>query len=204
MLISDKEQIQIFKDWGKQYGGYILLVILVFLVANFGWRYWQQYRYQRLERASINYTQMLTALEQQKNEEVKLYAKQLIQNYAKSSYASMAALILAKIAVQAGDLQLAQEQLQFVIKKSSNKTLSQLARIRVARILLATKKPQAALDLLTIVDDNAYQTEISEVSGDALLELGKVAAAKQAYQEAENVNIEDAKSPLLQLKMQQF
>jgi predicted negative regulator of RcsB-dependent stress response len=204
MPTSDKEQIQMLKDWWKQYGNYILSVIIIFFVVSFGWRYWQQHKYQRLERTSVTYVQMLTAFEQQKNDEVKLFAKQLMQNYPRSSYASLAALMLAKIAVQAKDFKLAQEQLEFVIKKSPNATLRQIARIRAARILLSTKQPQAALDLLAKVDDEAYMAAVSEISGDVLLELGKVNEAKQAYQKAKNKEVKGAASPLLQLKMQQF
>ena len=203
MQTSDQEQIQMVKDWWKRYGGYIVSAILVVAVISFGWRYWQHYQQRRIERASINYAQMLTALDQQKQEEVKLYAQQLMKDYAKSAYASMAALALAKIAVQDGDFSLAYEQLQFVLTKSSSSALKQIARIRAARVLLATKKPQAALDILATVDDAAYQAEIAEVSGDALFQLAKVAEAKQAYQKAKNLET-TVKLPLLQLKMQQF
>lgn len=202
--ISDNEQVQMLKDWWKEYGYYILFTILVFVFANFGWRYYQKYKYHQLENASINYMQMLTAFERQKNDEAKLYADLLMKNYAKSSYASLAALMLAKIAVQANDLKLAQERLGFVIKKSSNKTLRQVARIRAARVLIVTKQPQEAIDLLSIVDDDAYVAAVNEISGDALAALGKVMEANQAYQKAKAASINDAKSPLLKLKMRQF
>lgn len=204
MPTSDKEQIQLVKDWWKQYGTTILVAALVFVITSFGWRHWQQYKHHRIERASTDYMQMLVAFEQQKNDEAKLYAKHLMEDDAKSAYSGLAALMQAKLAVQAGDLKLAQEQLQFVIKKSSSNTLRQLARIRSARVFLATKQPQEALNLLATVDDDTYKSEISEISGDALLALGKVNEAKQAYQKAKSVVTKDAKSPLLQLKMQQF
>jgi predicted negative regulator of RcsB-dependent stress response len=201
---SDNEQIQIIKDWWKQYGNSILLGIVIFAVINFGWRYWQQYQHQYIERASITYAQMSRASEQQKDDEVKLYAERLIQNYNKSPYAGLAALKLAKIAVQKHDLKLAREQLQFVITKSSNNALRQIARIRAARILLSEKQPQAALDLLATIDNGAYLTEVNEISGDALSILGKVAEAKQAYQNAKDTETGETKSPLLKLKMRQF
>ncbi|EKE01145.1 MAG: hypothetical protein ACD_21C00204G0005 [uncultured bacterium] len=204
MSTSDNEQIQMIKDWWKQYGTSILIGLLVFAVINFGWRYWQKLKHQHTDNASTTYTQMLSALEQQKNDEAQLYAKRLIQNYESSSYASLAALMQAKIAVKAGDLNLAQEHLQFVIKKSPNNTLRQIARIRTARIFIAKKQPQEALNMLATIDDSAYAPEINEVSGDALLALGKTAEANQAYQKAKNATVGDAKSPLLQLKMQQF
>lgn len=204
MQTSDNEQIQMLRDWWKRYGGVVLVIILVFVVTNFGWRYWQNYQHRRAEHASADYTQMLIAFEQKKDDEGKLYAKRLMDNNSNSVYASLAAFMLAKNAVQTGDLKLAQEQLQVVIKKSSDATLRQIARIRCARILLATKQPKLALELLAIIDDAGYQVEISEASGDVLLALDRVAEAKQAYQKAKELMIDDNKSPLLQLKMQQL
>jgi predicted negative regulator of RcsB-dependent stress response len=204
MPTSDKEQIHMVKDWWKRYGAAVLIAVLVFAATNFGWRYWQRYKHARIGRASNNYMQMLVAFGQQKNDEAKLYVKHLMQDDSTFAYASLAALMQAKIAVQAGDLKLAQEQLQFVIKKSSNDTLCQLARIRLARVFLATKQPQEALNLLATVNDDAYQAEISEISGDAFLALGRVFEAKQSYQKAKDMTAKGAKSPLLQLKMQQF
>jgi predicted negative regulator of RcsB-dependent stress response len=201
---SDKEQIQMLKDWWKQYGSSILFALFALVVINFGWRYWQQYKHRRADYASITYTQMLVAAEQHKDDEAKLYADRLIKHYKKSAYAGLAALMQSKLAVKKGDFKLALEPLQFVIKNSSDNALRQLARIRAARILIETKQPQKAIDMLAITDDDAYLAEISEIQGDALLKLGKTTEAKQAYQKAKTTSVGDAEPPLLQLKMQQL
>ena len=199
MSTSDNEEIQLIKDLWKRYGSTILICALIFAVTNFGWRYWQGNKQHKMELASTNYTQMLVAFEQQKNDEAKLYAKRLMQDCPKSSYASLAALMLAKLAVQSNDLKLAGEQLQFIIKKSSNNTLRQITKIRLARVFLELKRPQDALNLLITTDDDAYKDEINEISGDALMALGKTSEAKLSYQK-----VKETKSPLIKLKMQQF
>ena len=204
MPISDKEQIQIVKSWWKEYGYYILFTVVFFMIANFSWQYWQRQKHFRLENASMIYTQMLSALEQQKGEESKLFGEQLIKKYSSSPYASLAALILAKDAVSSGNLKMAQEKLQFVIKKAPSKTLRQLARIRVARVLIAIEKPREALDLLTTVDDKSYDAEVNEAFGDALLALDKTDEAEKAYRKAQHLSVNKAQSPLLKMKLQQF
>ena len=204
MPVSDKEQIEIVKSWWKEYGYYILFSIVVFMSANFGWRYWQQYSHSRLESASVIYTQMLTAIERQKKEELKLFGEKLIKNYSSSPYASLAAFILAKDAVVSGNLKIAEDKLRFAIKNSSSKTLRQLARIRAARVLIALGKSHEAVDLLTPVDDKGYDAEVSEAFGDALLALGKVDEAEKAYRKAQHLSVDRAQSPLLKMKLQQF
>ncbi len=203
MPMSDKEQMQIVKSWWQEYGYYLLFSIIFVLVANFVWRHWQQHQNARKEQASTMYMYMVTLLEQHKKDEVKLYGEKLIKDYAKSPYASLAALVLAKEAVNANDLKLADERLQFIIKKSSSKKLRQLARIRDARVLIAMKKSQEAITLLSAVDDDTYLAEVNEISGDAWSSLGKSSEAEQSYNKAKSINAKrKAESPLLKMKMQ--
>jgi len=200
MNTTDKEQIQIIKDWWKKHSSTVLTALLVFAITNYGWRYWQQHKNNLVAKTSLGYTQMLTAIEQKKTDEAVLMGKKLIKEQPKSVYAGMAGLMLAKIYVQKQDLKTAEEQLEFVINKTSDSAFKQIARIRLAKILLELKQPQKALDTLAVVNDVAYNAEIKEISADALLALGKNTEAKKAYQEAAN----SSESPLLKLKMQQF
>ena len=201
MNTTDKEQIQIIKDWWKKNSSTVLTALLVFAITNYGWRYWQQYKIKTVAKTSLAYTQMLTAMEQKKTAEAELMGKRLIAEQPKSVYAGMAGLMLAKMYVQKPDLKAAQMQLEFVINKTSDSAFKQIARVRLAKILLELKQPQKALDVLAIVNDVAYNAEIKEISADALLALGKNVEAKKAYQEAA---ASGADSPLLKLKMQQF
>lgn len=205
MPISDKEQQQIVRFWWQRYGYYIVLLLLIFVATSFGWLYWQRYQHVHLEHASIIYVQMLAALEQKKGDELKLFGDNLIKKYSRSTYASLAALILAKHAVQAGDLKAAEEKLKFVINDSPSNALRQLARIRIARILIELKKPQEALDLLKLNNGN-YASEVSEIAGDAFLALGVVEEAEKAYRKSQYINVSLGKSvsPLLKIKMQRF
>lgn len=206
MPMSDKEQMQMVKAWWKEYGYYLLFTVIIFMAVNIGWRYWHRSHNAALEYSSAIYMQMLvSATEQKKDEETTLFGERLINDYSKSPYASLAALLLAKNAVEKGDLKLALEKLQFAMKKAPSKNIRQLARIRAARVLIAMKKSQEALDVLKSVDDKDYLAETNEVVGDAYLDLGKVKEAEQAYRKAEHLSEDKkAQSPLLKIKLQQF
>lgn len=204
MQLSDQEQKQLIKDWWKKYGNVILAAILVFAAVNFGWKYWQQLKYKKMEAASLTYMQMIGAADHQKPEEAKVLAKHLMDDFAATPYASLAAFSVAKQAVAAKDLPKALEQLNWIIKHSSVKAFSQIARIRVARILLAQQKPQDALTMLNTIDDADFLAAIDEAKGDVLLALGKNDEAAKVYKEALESQKGEAKSPLLQLKLEQF
>jgi predicted negative regulator of RcsB-dependent stress response len=200
MHASDQEQIQMLKDFWKQYGTTILAALLTFAVVNFGWRYWHNYTYVRMERASVIYTQMLNANNLQKPDEVQLFGKRLEESYASTSYASLAAMTLAKEAVKQGKLDNAYNQLEWVIKHGHDASLRQIARIRAARILIEQKQGQAALDLLAKIDAEAFMVSINEARGDAYTVLGKTSDAKKAYAEATKSEKSDLSAPLLKMK----
>lgn len=205
MYSSDQEQIQVIKDFWKEYGTTILVAICIFLAANFGWRYWHNYKSQYTARASLAYTEMLSAREQHKAEEFNLFANRLLQDYTRSPYATFAALMLAKEAVDKNNFDSAITQLNWVIDHSKNASLRQIARLREARILLFTKKFQPALEMLAHVENNAFIPAVDEVKGDVLLAMNKQPEAIQAYEEGWRAVADNTiKSPLLELKIRQF
>lgn len=204
MPMSDKEQIQLIKNWWKEYGNSVLIALLVFAAVNFSWHYWKQYKYTQMERSSLTYTQLLSVVEQQKLDDIQLFSNKLINDYPRSPYASLAAFILAKEFVQKGDFKQALEKMQWVMAHTHKKSFSQLARIRAARLLVELKRPKESLELLAKVDDAAFGAAIEEAKGDAMIASGDNQGAEQAYQKALVLATGEAKSPLLKMKIEQF
>lgn len=203
--LSDQEQIQMLKSWWKQYGMSLVIGLCVFLSASYGWRYWQQYLTHQKETASLIYSEVINLNDMNKVDEVKLLTENLLKDYPRTVYASLAALTVAKDAVEAGKLADAEEKLQWVVEHGKQKTLQQLAQIRLARVLLADKKPTQALAVLSKLEAaTALKAEAAEVRGDILVVLGKKAEALQAYQNALAINkAKGTESPLLQMKIQE-
>lgn len=182
--LSDKEQAQLIKDWWKNYGTTILMAILVFVVVNFGMRYWQQYAVKQKGFASIAFSQMLEAGAQNKKDEFKLFAHDLMKNFPRSSYASFAAMLLAQKAVDAGNLDDAQKNLDWAVKHAKQTELRELARVREARILLAMHKPQEALALIKQGTDKFYAAAKHEITGDVFLAENNKKEAAANYRKA--------------------
>ena len=200
---SDQEQIQMLKDWWKKYGTTILMGLMVFFVVNFSWQFWQNYQRKYANGASLMYTQMLSLLQMKKMDEVQLLGDHLFKDYSRTSYASLAGLVLAKEAVDQQKLDVALTQLQWVIKHAANNNLKQIAKIRAARILFADNKNQDALDLLSKTDDPGYTPAIAELKGDILLAMGQKEKAAAAYQEALH-DSDKLQSPLLKMKLERL
>ncbi len=199
--LTEQEQVQQLKTWLKQYGPTILLGIVIALIMTTSLRYWQNYQNKILMHASSIYDEML-ALRAQNNEDgATIQAKKLLAHYRKTPYADMASLLLARNAVLNKDYAEATKQLNDVIDHSKTASLREMARIRLARILLTEQKPDEALALLKKMDDKNYLGLVDEVRGNAYLLKQDPEAARKAYQLAlqELPNAEVVR-PILEMK----
>lgn len=202
--VTDREQIETIKRWWNDYGKVLAIAILIGLIIGFGWRYWRQHKLRRASHASAIYQEMATAVSKNDEKMAIIYADKLIQNYANTPYASMAAFLWSSDAVAKKKYPFALAKLQWVIKNSDVAQFRQIARIRSAEILIQQNKAKQALVTLTTVDDKAFAPVIEEVKGDALSAQGDVMAAKKAYAQASVGLLEmGITNPLLTMKLVQ-
>jgi len=199
--LTEQEQIQQLKNWIKQYGMTIIAGIIIALLLAAGWRYWQNYQNRLLTHASLLYDQMLTSRAQNNTESATLQAAKLKSDYKSTPYAKMAAFLLAREATLKKNYPEAINQLNWVIDNSHQTAMREIARIRIARILIAEKNPDAALSTLKKLDDKSFIGLVDEVRGDALSAKEDASAARKAYQLALS-EIPDAEvnRPILQMK----
>jgi predicted negative regulator of RcsB-dependent stress response len=199
--LTEQEQIQQIKTWLKQYGPTIVLGILLALIMTTGWRYWQNYHNKMLMHASGIYDEMLALRAQNNASGASVQAQKLLTRYPKTPYADIASLLLARDAAVKKNYPDAIQKLTHIVDECKNPSLRQIARIRIARILLTEKKPDAALNLLKELDDNNYMGLVDEVRGDAYVIKKDFAAARKAYlialQELPNAEVT---RPMLEMK----
>jgi predicted negative regulator of RcsB-dependent stress response len=203
--VSEKEQIQLIKDWWKKNGSTILITIVLVFGLGFGWRYWHYYKNKQAEQASVLYEQMLSASIAKKTDDFKLFAQHLIKDYASTPYATLASLLSARANIEQNNLSDAQQDLTWVIQHGKNKSFKQIARIRAARLLLDNNKLQQALQLLKHINDKAFMPAILETRGDVFVAQGDKAQALEEYQTALQATPKDSVIRMsLQMKITQL
>jgi predicted negative regulator of RcsB-dependent stress response len=199
--LTEQEQIEILKNWIKQYSLVIIAGVIIAMAGISGWRYWQQRQNKILTHASAVYNEMLTMRSQNNNQATLIQAKKLFTHYPKTTYAQMAALMLARNAEIMNDYPQAEKHLQWTLDHSRIASFREVARLRLARLLLAQHKAQAALDVLDTTDDDHFIGLIHEVRGDAYLALHNNSMAKQSYQKAlEELPNAEIVRPVLRMK----
>jgi len=175
---TEDEQVEAIKKWWNS----LIVGVVLGLSALFGWRYWTDYNEARMAAASNAYVRLSSMIEQKNLDSATAQEQAIRSEYPKSSYATMASLMLAKYAVEENKLDQAAELLGRAVEQSTIAGMKHISRLRLAQVLLQQDKAQDALDLLNVADMGAFQARYEELRGDAYAKLGDRKKAAQAYQ----------------------
>jgi predicted negative regulator of RcsB-dependent stress response len=152
-----------------------------------GAKIFMQYKkQQRLEEASMVYENLLMAIRQKDIKKVNEDAETITKLFPKTPYASLSALMLARISIEKNNLQEAIEHLQSAIKHAQNTPLEHIARVRLARVYLAEENTTDALNAIQINKiPQGYESLYEEVKGDIYLKQNNIQKAQEAYTDAQ-------------------
>ena len=112
-----------------------------------------------------------------------LPAALLLAEFPNSGYATLAAFIASASAAAQGETGEAKSRLEWVHENASREGYRDLARIRLARVLLDEENPEAALEALDEVRSEAFDAVAGELRGDIHLARGAPDEARAAYRE---------------------
>ena len=182
--LEEQEQIAAIKGWWADHGKLVMLVVISALVAVVAIQGWRYYRTQQAEKASHLYAQLTEAERGNDSKRVRDIAAQIIDRYGSSQYAGMAALASAKAGVATGEMDDAKKRLQWAADNAKEEEMRDIARLRLAGVLLDEKKYDEALKLLSAKTGDAFVVFYADLKGDVLSAQGKAAEARAAYQQA--------------------
>lgn len=195
--LEQQEQFEAIKSWWAQYGKLAIVTVVGGLLVVGGIRGWHYYRNSQAASAVALFSQLQGAERASDHKKVRDIAAQMIEHYGSTEYAAIAALAAAKSDFDTGDLAAAKARLQWAIENAKEDELRDVARLRLARVLIDEKKPDAALKLLEAKHGDSFTGLYADVKGDVLLTQGKRQEARAAYQVA--LDKSDAASPLRQI-----
>jgi len=200
--LQEQEQLEALKGWWKDNGNTILSVVLVAVVAVGGWRGWQYYQHKQAGEASTLFAEFTRQLESNDAKRVNDAAAAVMDKYASTAYASRAALTAALVNEQTKDLARAKVQLQWVIDHASEPSLKDVARLRLASLLLDEKKYDEAVKLLAAKHPVSFDALYADLNGDVLSAQGKNDEAKTAYKLAyEKTDAKSTYRGLIEMKL---
>ena len=179
---EEQEQLDELKAWWNEHGNTVLLAIalVALVIAAFqGWRYYQ--RTQDLSAATL-FAQLEQAEGAGDHKKLRDIAGQIVARYASTPYAKYAALGAARASFDMNDLAGTKSQLAWVIDNAREDEVRDIARLRLAGVLLDEKNYAEALKQLEKKPVDAMAGLYSDMKGDVLAAQGKKAEAREAYQ----------------------
>jgi predicted negative regulator of RcsB-dependent stress response len=181
---DEQESLESVKAWWAKWGNattWIVLIVLVILAGYNGWNFWQR---RQAAEASVLYEHLQEAVNGRDQTLINRVATDMEDKFSGTAYAQMSALAAAKAFYTAGNAAGAKTQLQWAIDHARDAEYKQIAKLRLALVLLDEKSYDAGLKLLADEPLDSFKGVIADRRGDLLAAQGKRDDARAAYKVA--------------------
>ena len=182
--LEEQEQLAGLKAWWKEHGGTVILGATLALAAFGAWNGWAWYQRSQSAQAAALYDTLQKAARANDLKAARDTAGAILENFPRTAYAPLAALVSARVQFQAGDLKTARAQLEWVVEHAKNDPIRSIATLRLASVLLDDKDPDAALKALEAKPHPGFEALYAMQRGDILASQKKRSEARAAYQAA--------------------
>ena len=182
--LEEQEQLATLKAWWKENGNLVMTSVSLVLIVLAAWQGWSYYQRHQAAQASALYDTVLKAAQANDLKQVRERTGAILEQYPRTAYAAMAALVSAKAHFQGGDLKTAHAQLAWVAENAKDEGLQDIARLRLASVMLDEKAYDDALKALDAKHGAAFDALFLAARGDVLVAQGKKDEARSAYKAA--------------------
>ncbi len=181
---TEEQQVEAIKKWWSENMWSLIGGVAIGIGALVGGRAWIDGQNTYMESASSEYQFMLENMSAGKNDEASSAGAQLLGQFSDTPYASLAAMAMAKIKADGGDLVAASSHLRWALDNTDQAPVKHEARLRLSRILFSENKNSEALDLLNAAETGVYTSVYEQLKGDIYVADGKPESARTAYTRA--------------------
>lgn len=182
---TDEERAEAIKKWWKDNSLSIVLGVGIGLGAIFGWRAWMDYRETVRQQASAAFERLLVAADAGDAQSARAQSKLLREEFAATTYATLASLVRARVEVEAGNLAAARSALEQAIAGSPAPGIRRITALRLARVLIAEGDLEGAAGLVARHDDSGgFGGAFAALRGEIAETQGHSADARAAYEQA--------------------
>jgi predicted negative regulator of RcsB-dependent stress response len=182
---TDEEKVEAIKKWWKENGFSVIGGVAIGLAAIFGWRAWVDYRDSVGQQASAAFEQLLASAGGEDTQSAIVQSKLIAEEFSSTAYATLSAMVQARVELEAGNSAGARTALEQAIAKSPDPGMTRIAALRLARVLIAEGDLASAASLVAAHDDGgAFAGAFAAVRGDIARAEGRSADARAAYEQA--------------------
>jgi predicted negative regulator of RcsB-dependent stress response len=186
---SEDQQIEAIKKWWKENGVSLILGLGIGIAGLLGWREYLAYQTRHAAEASDLYIAVQTQVMNDTLDAATAGKADLIRvEYSDTPYAALASMAQARIEYENGDVESALTHLRWASENASETDVQHVARLRLARILIAQNNYDEAEAILLTEHPAGFAAGYQELKGDLHVARGEVAQARVAYDKAINAS----------------
>lgn len=198
---SDDEKGEAIKNWWRENGRSVLTGVVLGGAVIFGGRYWMNFQQAKTEQAAAMYQQVQMNISEDDLTAAEDLTQQLMQSHSSTPYAAFATLELAAKQMQNDQAAAAVEYLQWTADKAKLTGQKDLARLRMARVMVDQGEYEKALELTQQPVSEAFASLFAELEGDIYLAQEDKQQAYEAYRNAiSSMDVDDPRKTLLEMK----
>ncbi|QYJ83648.1 tetratricopeptide repeat protein [Shewanella aegiceratis] len=196
---TEEQQVDAIKQFWKDYGNSIVIGAVVGLGGLYSWNYYSDYKVAQAEEASEAFQTISNSVKADSS--MLAAAESFAKDHdGQQGYQALLQLIVAKAAVEAGELDKAEQALKQILVSKPEEGLVAVATLRLARVQAEQGQLATALATLEQLNTPSFAVQRDELKGDFLVRQGEADKAKSAYQSALD-NGGATSSPALQMKL---
>lgn len=182
---TEEQQVEALKEWWSENGRAVILGVVLGVLIIGAYNFWQHRKATNAVEASDLYSQSIDALRTGDTENAQKIAEDLSDKHGDALYASYARMGAARAAIEAGDIQAAADHLSWTVKNTDHPDVKTIAQVRLARVQAELGDVEAGLKALPGSPHEAFVGMVEEVRGDLHVKAGDAAAARTAYEAAQ-------------------
>jgi predicted negative regulator of RcsB-dependent stress response len=183
--LEEQEQLDQLKAFWKQYGNLITWLLILVLGGYAAWNGWNLYQRDQGAKAGSLYDELDRAAQAGDSDRATRIFADMKERYPRATFTQQAGLLAARVAAEKGQYDAASASLAWVADKAADDEYRAIARLRLAGLLLDTKKYEEALKQVDAVSGGPeFIALANDRRGDILLTQGKSAEAQAAYLKA--------------------
>lgn len=183
----------------------LLVVILVGAITYFVVN--NQIEKKKSEQAALVYKEWLEEISQENpnNENLNNLLYKFLNDYKNTGYTQLALLSKANLDANSDNYNDSLDNFNKLIEITNgingNKIYNKIARVSASRLLLSMEKYDEALGMIDIYSSSDTNGYIHELTGDILLEQGKIDLAISQYEKAANKYTDESSQTIIAMKI---
>ncbi len=184
--LDEQEQIATIQYFWRRYGKWIAVVLVIVAAIQVGWVAWNNWQSSQAQKSAVLFDELSKAVGAGDVAKTDRVFADMKDQFGATSYTAQAALLAARMNYAKGNVDAAKAPLQWLIDSSADSAYKDVARLRLAGVLLEAKQYDPAIQLLRSGMSKSFESLALDRIGDAYFLQNKMDEAKANYLKAYN------------------